>query len=128
MRKLVIFVALAAVLYSPAEKTFTEDGPPFPIQQVSRGKDKTILLMEATAYCYTGRRTASGTWPSEERTIAADPAILPLGTKVYIDGFGCRIVEDTGKDIKGNRIDVYIKSHAAAVKFGRQNLNVTVLE
>ena len=41
------------------------------------------------------------------RTIAVDPSIIPLGTRVYIEGIGERVAEDTGSEIKGNDIDLF---------------------
>ena len=59
--------------------------------------------------------------------IAADINVLPFGTKVYIEDLGIFIVDDTGSDIKGNRIDVYMDNLDDAVKFGRQNRKLIVL-
>ena len=60
--------------------------------------------------------------------IAADTSVLPFGTKVWIEGLGVFVVEDTGGDIKGNRIDIYMNDLDEAVKFGRQERRVIVLE
>jgi 3D (Asp-Asp-Asp) domain-containing protein len=51
--------------------------------------------------------TATDTHVKQGRTIAVDPRVIPFGTKVYIEGFGYRIAEDSGGAIKGNRIDIY---------------------
>lgn len=59
--------------------------------------------------------------------IAADINVLPFGTKVYIEDLGIFTVDDTGGDIKGNRIDIYMDSLNEAVKFGRQNRKLIVL-
>lgn len=75
-----------------------------------------------TAYCsckkccgkWSGGPTYSGVMPQEGRTIAVDPRVIPLGSRVYIDGYGEFIAEDTGSSIKGNRIDIYMGSHTAA--------------
>jgi len=56
------------------------------------------MIFEATAYCYTGNRTATGTWPSRG-TIAVDPEVIPLGTRLHIEGYGEGIAEDTGGPI-----------------------------
>lgn len=59
--------------------------------------------------------------------IAADTNVLPFGTKVYIEDLGIFTVDDTGGDIKGNRIDIYMDNLNEAVKFGRQNKKLIVL-
>jgi 3D (Asp-Asp-Asp) domain-containing protein len=93
------------------------------------------MLVEATAYCpcvkccgkWSDGITASGVKAVEGITIAADIRKLPMGTKVYIEGLGERIVQDTGGAIKGNRIDIYFDSHEDALKWGRQQIEIEVL-
>lgn len=65
------------------------------------------------------QKTASGTIPTEGRTIAADTSVLPFGTTVVIDGHEY-IVEDRGSSIKGNRLDIFFESHEDALNWGRQ--------
>ena len=99
--------------------------------EVSRGGERT-LTMQATAYCNcaiccdtaTGI-TASGAAASEI-TIAADWDVLPAGIWVQIEGIGRRQVQDRGAGIVGNRLDVWCESHAAAVSFGRRQVEVVV--
>ena len=69
----------------------------------------------------SGKRVAVG-------MVAADPKILPFGTKVYIDGLGIFTVEDTGSAIKGNCIDIYMPNLNDAIKFGRQHRQLIVLK
>lgn len=71
--------------------------------------------------------TATGTRPKEGRTIAVDPKVIPLGSTVYIEGFGYYIAEDTGGAIKGNRIDVFMMDYNKAIKMGKPRANVTIL-
>ena len=54
--------------------------------------------------------------------------MLPMGTRVYIEGIGERVVQDTGGDIKGGKIDIAVESHAEAVEFGRRTAEVYILE
>lgn len=98
------------------------------------------VLFTITAYCscriccgnyspeVTGResRTATGTIPVEGRTIAVDPAVIPYGTTVHIDGMGDFIAEDCGGMVRENHIDVYFSDHSAAVQFGIQRRYVTI--
>lgn len=51
-------------------------------------------------------------WNSVGWAIAADPRVLPMNTKVYIEGIGTRVVRDTGGAIKGNKIDVLVGSNS----------------
>ena len=83
---------------------------------------------EFTAYAYNSGHTASGTIPKEGRTIAVDPAVIPLGSVVYIEGYGVRVAEDTGAYIKGDRMDLYVKDWDAAKEFGRKKLQVVILK
>lgn len=62
--------------------------------------------------------TASGAKVKPGVTIAADPRIIPMGSTVYIEGIGTRVVQDTGSAIKGHRIDIYIPDLSEARQFG----------
>ncbi len=69
--------------------------------------------------------TASGT-KAKRGTIAADTTRYPFGTVMDVPGYGKGRVEDRGSAIKGDRIDVYFKSHRKALQWGRRTLRVTV--
>ena len=82
----------------------------------------------ATAYSLRGR-TASGRMVSKG-LVAADPRILPLGSRVRIDAgsySGEYLVADTGGLIKGKRIDIWTPSGREAMRFGRRTIKLTVL-
>jgi 3D (Asp-Asp-Asp) domain-containing protein len=82
----------------------------------------------ATAYCQKGR-TESGERPASY-TIAADPRVLPVGSKVrVIDGprRGIYTVLDTGAAIKGLKIDIFINDCGEAERFGKQRIHIRVL-
>lgn len=85
--------------------------------------------MRATAYSQHGR-TASGL-KTRRGMIAADPRVLPLGSKVRIKNAGrysgVYTVRDTGGRIRGRRIDIYTPSRRAARRFGRRTVQVEVL-
>lgn len=85
------------------------------------------MIFEATAYCYTGNRTATGTWPSRG-TIAVDPEVIPLGSKLHVEGYGEGIAEDTGGAIRGNIIDLYMLDRNEALSWGRRQVEVTIIE
>ena len=61
------------------------------------------------------------------KVIAVDPTVIPLGSKVYVEGYGNAIAGDTGGAIKGNRIDLFIPSEQDAINFGVKQLKVTIL-
>lgn len=85
-----------------------------------------MTTFEVTAYCggkccngqYAGK-TASQAIPCEGRTCAASTN-YSFGTKIELDGIGTFVVEDRGKAITGNRIDIYMKNHNDASNFGRK--------
>ncbi|MGF2782988.1 SH3 domain-containing protein [Bacillus cereus] len=100
---------------------------------------KRELTVVATAYTadpsengtYGGRvLTAMGhdlTANPNMRIIAVDPKIIPLGSKVWVEGYGEAIAGDTGSAIKGNRIDVLMGSKSKAMNWGRQTVKVKIL-
>lgn len=71
--------------------------------------------------------TATGAIATEGRTIAVDPNVIPYGTRVMIDG-NVYVAEDCGGGIKGNVIDIYFADHEEAVKWGKQNKEVIILD
>lgn len=85
------------------------------------------ITCEASAYTWTGHHTASGTWP-DEGTVSIDPRVIPLGSKLYIEGYGYAVAEDTGGAIRGNKIDVYFPDRDACIRWGRQEVEVIILE
>ena len=68
--------------------------------------------------------TATGTYPTEGRTVAVDPSVIPLGSRLIIEGQGVRVAEDTGGLIKGKRVDIMFDSRREALRFGRQEIKV----
>lgn len=91
---------------------------------------KKTLSMEATAYA-GHTTTAMGLKPVRNpngmSSVAVDPNVIPLGSKVYVSGYGYAIASDTGGDIKGNRIDLFMNSESECMQFGRQNVTVTIV-
>lgn len=82
----------------------------------------------ATAYSLNGR-TASGKRVSKG-LIAADPSVLPLGTRVRLDAgqySGEYLVADTGGAVRGKRIDIWTPTSREAMRFGRRLVKLTVL-
>lgn len=94
-------------------------------------KEGTVVYVSATAYSAydpgCGHYTASGT-RLRHGVIAVDPSFIPLGTRVYIPGYGEAVAEDTGGAIVGNIIDIAFDTHEEALAFGRQDLEIYILE
>lgn len=95
-------------------------------EEVSRGAER-VMMMEATAYTWTGQQTASGTWPAVG-TVAVDPQMIPLGTRLWIEGYGEAVALDTGGLVKGNIIDVYLPTEDECWQWGRRMVEVRILD
>lgn len=92
-----------------------------------------VMTMNASAYTPhpsgggTGSgRTANG-WPAGYGLVAVDPKVIPLGTVLYVEGYGMAIAADKGRAIKGNKIDLCFHSLRDARQFGRRNVKVYLL-
>ena len=94
------------------------------------GDYAAVLTMEATAYLPTDGDgygiTATGI-PATYGVAAVDPYVIPLGSRLYIPGYGEAIAADTGGAIIGNRIDLCMESYDECMEFGRRNVTVYVL-
>jgi len=82
------------------------------------------LTVTVTGYSIRGR-TASGI-PTAPGVVAVDPAVIPLGTRLTIPGYGDGIAADTGGAVQGNTIDVWFPTHAQALAWGRRTVTVTL--
>lgn len=114
---------------APAPK---ESAPTAPTTSNPSAKEITV---EATAYTATCEGcsgiTSTGINLKEnpdQKVISVDPSVIPLGSKVYVEGYGEAIAGDTGRAIKGNKIDVFIPSKQEAINFGVKKLKVTILD
>ncbi|EXJ17769.1 enterotoxin [Bacillus anthracis str. 95014] len=102
------------------------------------GRELTVVATAYTAHpsenggTYGGRvLTAMGhdlTANPNMKMIAVDPKVIPLGSKVWVEGYGEAIAGDTGGAIKGNRIDILLGSDSAAQKWGRKTVKVKILK
>jgi N-acetylmuramoyl-L-alanine amidase len=109
-----------------AAKLVPKSSPP----TVSDGKEMFVTATAYTAYC-TG---CSGTTAygidlrsnPNQKVIAVDPKVIPLGTKVWVEGYGEAIAGDTGGAIKGNKIDVFIPSYGSAMEWGVKKVKIKV--
>jgi uncharacterized protein YabE (DUF348 family) len=64
----------------------------------------------------------------DAKVIAVDPSVIPLGTKVWVEGYGYAVAGDTGSAIKGNKIDVFMPTKQQAYGFGRKKVKVKILD
>lgn len=100
------------------------------ITEVSRGGERfdfrEARMMSATAYTYTGNRTATGKHPAVGM-VAVDPRVILLGSRLYVEGYGFAVAADTGGAVKGNSIDLFMEERAQCLKWGRRNTKVYVL-
>ena len=102
--------------------------------QISDGtisRYKEVFTMEATAYLPTDGNgegiTCTGT-VARYGVVAVDPNVIPLGTRVFIPGYGVATAEDTGGAILGNRIDLCMEDYESCMIFGRRTVSVYILE
>lgn len=86
-----------------------------------------MIQMSSTGYTHTGRMTYTDIWPTPG-IVAVDPRVIPLGTRLYIDGYGHARAMDTGGAIKGNRIDLFFDSREEALRWGRRSVKVFILK
>lgn len=103
----------------------------------SSSKDKVVkeFTVSATAYtayckgCSGITRTGINLKKNPGlKVIAVDPKVIPLGSKVWVEGYGTAIAGDTGGAIKGKKIDVFIPTQSQALKWGRKNVKVKILK
>lgn len=64
----------------------------------------------------------------DSKVIAVDPDVIPLGTKVHVEGYGYAIAGDIGSSIKGNKIDVFFPTKSEAYQWGRKKVKIKILE
>jgi len=135
-RLLTLILALALLLYSPGT-TYAPIADPEPVIEYQEPEPEPQPQTEtyiATAYILSDGNgdgvTATGTVPSRGRTIAVDPRQIPYGSRVYINGTGPYIAEDTGGAIRGKRLDIYFgdgaEAYREAIEWGRREVEVRV--
>lgn len=116
-------------------KTTTETSANITEQNPNQQPQGKTLSVKATAYTVESAGgsgiTATGYNLKQNpnaKVIAVDPSVIPLGSKVYVEGYGYATAADTGGAIKGNKIDVYVPTHNEAKNWGVRNVNVTIIE
>jgi len=101
----------------------TRSAPPLSSRQELQSEPEKILILEATAYTHTGNTTYTGVYP-QVGTIAVDPRFIPLGSKMWVEGYGFGVAQDTGGLIKGGIIDVFMETEAECLRWGRRRVKV----
>ncbi len=101
-------------------------------QQTTNVKKELVVQSTAyTAYC-AGCSGITSTGINlkanpNQKVIAVDPKVIPLGSRVYVEGYGHAIAGDIGGAIKGNRIDVFIPNKGRALQWGRKQVKIQIL-
>jgi peptidoglycan DL-endopeptidase CwlO len=84
----------------------------------------TRMTVSSTGYCLRGR-TSTGI-PTGWGVVAVDPAVIPLGTRMTIPGYGEGVAADTGSAVRGAMIDVWFPSCSQALEWGRRTITITI--
>ncbi|WP_010648485.1 3D domain-containing protein [Oceanobacillus massiliensis] len=101
-------------------------------EQAPKGKTISVSATAYTAKCdgcsgitYTGIDLNKN---PNAKVIAVDPNVIPLGSEVYVEGYGYATAADIGGAIKGNEIDIHVPTDKEAVSYGIQTIDVTIVE
>ncbi|WP_163655565.1 G5 and 3D domain-containing protein [Listeria sp. PSOL-1] len=100
-----------------------------PVSSEASVNGERSFVVEATAYS-GGGITATGINLSANpgaKVISVDPRVIPLGSRVFVEGYGEAIAGDTGGAIKGNIIDVYFPNESSCYSWGRRSVKITIL-
>jgi uncharacterized protein YabE (DUF348 family) len=127
-----------SVTKKPTDKIIVQGT--YPLMPISRGGDAVpysrVFKARATAYSairgigktYTASGRLAVRNPNGYSTIAVDSSVIPLGTKVFVEGYGFAIAADRGSAIIGNKIDVFFDYKSEALKWAVKYVNVYVLK
>ena len=97
-------------------------------EKTANSTGKNVGGFSATAYCLRGRTASGGS--VRKGIVAADPRVLPLGTRIYLNagGYsGSYVVADTGGAVKGRKLDIWVPNCSEAIRFGRRAVSVNIL-
>lgn len=102
-----------------------------PMQQIIAVREFYANSTAYTAHCNgCSGKTATGInliQNPNAKVVAVDPSVIPLGTKLYVEGYGYAVAADTGGAIKGRKIDLYFNDNSDALQWGRKTVKVKVL-
>jgi len=109
-------------------------GPKFKADKIDRLVQEQTMAMLATGYSAHPKSTAPYDdgfsalgLPAGYGLVAVDPQVIPLGTRLYVEGYGYAIAADVGGGIDGRQIDLCFDSHQDALNFGRRWVKVHIL-
>ena len=115
---------------SPSQSTPTPASPSKPVAKADV-KEVTVTATAYTASCNgCSGITSTGidlNANPNQKVISVDPSVIPLGSKVWVEGYGEAIAGDTGGAIKGNKIDIYMPTYNDAINWGRKTVKVKIL-
>ena len=103
-------------------------GDPVPYTKVFKAKATAYSAIHGIGHTYSSSGRLSVRNPNGYSTIAVDPSVIPLGTRVYVERYGFATAADTGTAIKGNIIDVFFDTSAEANKWAVKSVNVYILK
>jgi 3D (Asp-Asp-Asp) domain-containing protein len=115
-------------LSAPKQKVVLKNSRPAAGESfdTSNMKISQTFMVEATAYTYTGNNTYSGE-PPRYGLIAVDPKVIPLGSRLYVEGYGYAVAADTGGAIRGKTIDVFFPTLRQCQEWGRKKCKIFLL-
>ncbi|MCA0989577.1 G5 and 3D domain-containing protein [Guptibacillus algicola] len=130
----IVAVGTQVIKQTASKKKTVASTPKKKSTSSSKSSSGKVLYVSSTAYTAncTGCSgiTATGFNLKSNpgaKVIAVDPSVIPLGSKVHVEGYGTAIAADTGGAIKGNKIDVFFSSKSAAYSWGRKSVKITIL-
>ncbi|OIK16299.1 hypothetical protein BIV60_04595 [Bacillus sp. MUM 116] len=106
-------------------------------QVTAKNSQKVVKVITVSASAYTvscagcSGKTYTGLNLKKnpnQKVISVDPRVIPLGSKVYVEGYGYAIAADKGSAIRGKKIDVFMPSHKQAIQWGRKTVKVKILK
>lgn len=102
-------------------------------KEVEKTETYKELIVRATAYTANCKNcsgiTATGLNLKKNpnlKVLSVDPKVIPLGSKVFVEGYGYAIAGDTGGSVKGNKIDVFVPSKKQAINWGVKKVKIKV--
>jgi 3D (Asp-Asp-Asp) domain-containing protein len=118
----VLLVACGDANPPPAPPATTRPVPS--VAPTSTAGARGALLGSFEVTCHTGKGVTASGRPSSREIVSVDPQVVPLGTRLVIEGVGPRVAADTGGSIRGRRLDIWEPSLAVCIRFGRRQLRV----